>query len=104
MKFWAESREKSLKLKGKKLKTQGKKLKVWEALASYVYPSDVKKNACFNPYLFSVLLCSIVCGECPVVGLVEEEIFEFLVVVQCPLQLLQLGSIGSGILVISLLK
>ena len=43
-------REKSLKLKGKKPKlkekTQNsrKKLKFWEALASNVYPSDVKKS------------------------------------------------------------
>ena len=46
-----KSREKSLNFKGKKPKlkekTQNsrKKLMVWEALASYVYPSGVKKKA-----------------------------------------------------------
>ena len=49
LKIGEKLREKSLKLKGKKTKLNEKtqnsreKLKVWEALASYVYPSDVKK-------------------------------------------------------------
>ena len=49
LKIGEKLREKSLKLKGKKTKLNEKtqnsreKLKVWEALSSYVYPSDVKK-------------------------------------------------------------
>ena len=56
---------KSLKLKGKKPKlkekTQNsrKKLKVWEALASYVYPSDVKKK-CLMYTFFQILTTQMV--------------------------------------------
>ena len=50
LKIGENLREKSIKLKGKKPKLKEKtqnsreKLKVWEALASYVYPSDVKNK------------------------------------------------------------
>ena len=39
--IWVTTVEKPVKLKGKTQNSR-KKLKVWEAPASYVYPSDVK--------------------------------------------------------------
>ena len=66
--------------------------------------ASIRSHLSLLPVFLPVLLGGVVGGEGSVVGLVEQEVLQLLVVVQGALQLLQLGRVGGGVLVVPLLE